>query len=292
MLLDKVNKLVELSPKAVDGGKEGRIFTLANDPARVAKLHKQFTPRLADKIAYLINNRPEGPSLAWPECLLLDPTDGRPQGFVMPRVIDAYDLSKFTNPLRRPPHVDDRFLLSLACQLAAVVAAVHQRQYVLGDLHPRNTLVTARGVLVLVDLDSVQFTVGGVTYLCEVGRAEFTPREFQHLKGYSSTARTREADLFALAVMLFQLLLGGAHPFSGVFADPTKANRLRDCIRLGLWPYRVPPVPGLSPPPHIPPLDGLRPELQELFRQCFQTAGNGRNFLRAILEALAAYGHR
>jgi len=278
LLVENRNKLLELAPQPMNGGKQGSIFVVLNEPTKLAKIHKTFTPEMAKRFAFLINNRPQGPSLAWPENLLLDPTNGEPRGLLLPRVIDAFDLSKFSNPLRRPAYADERFRFGLCQQLANAVAAVHRKRYILGDLNSVNTLVTAQGDLVLVDLDSAQFTTGGTTYLCEVGCAEFTPPEFQTIRGYASTARTAQADCFALAVLCFQILLGG-HPFQAVFADPRQATELRERIRLGLWPYRVPAIPGLSPPPGMPPFDHLHPHIQEHFRRCF-AEGHGDPTLR------------
>jgi DNA-binding helix-hairpin-helix protein with protein kinase domain len=66
-----------------------------------------------------------------------------------------------------------------------------------------------------VDCDSFQLEANGKIYLCEVGVPIFTPPELQ---GHSlKVRRTVNHDCFGLAVLLFNLLFMGRHPFAGRF---------------------------------------------------------------------------
>ena len=56
----------------------------------------------------------------------------------------------------------------------------------------------------------------GSYYRCPVGKPEFTPPELQG-RLFAHLDRAPEHDLFGLAVLIFQLLMEGTHPFAGVF---------------------------------------------------------------------------
>src|SRR5436190_456514 len=75
--------------------------------------------------------------------------------------------------------------------------------YVVGDVNETNVLVNAAAAVFLLDLDSVQVHVAatGKTYLCRVGKAEFTPPELLRRPGngsFAAQARTEIHDRFGL----------------------------------------------------------------------------------------------
>lgn len=72
-----------------------------------------------------------------------------------------------------------RYLSHTAMNLASAVETAHSGGAVLGDFNERNILVTDTTQVSLVDCDSMQFTQNGRTYLCEVGRPEYTAPELQ-----------------------------------------------------------------------------------------------------------------
>src|SRR5712691_4689158 len=77
---------------------------------------------------------------------------------------------------------------------------------------------TDTALVTLVDTDSFQVCEphNGVVYRCPVGKPEFTPPELQGCP-FAQVDRAPEHDLFGLAVLLFQLLMEGTHPFAGVY---------------------------------------------------------------------------
>ena len=57
-----------------------------------------------------------------------------------------------------------------------------------------------------------------------------------------------QQDLFALAVIIFQLLDNGVHPFAGSAArGSTQATDLQARIQEGLYPYGITPSVALNP---------------------------------------------
>ena len=129
------------------------------------------------------------------------PTSGRVQPTPAPDVL---------------PQFDRRYLLRTARNLAAALSALHSSGYVAGDLNESNVLVTPTALVTLIDTDSFQVREdrewkSGAS-LCPVGKPEYTPPELQG-KPLSEVMRLPDHDAFGLAVLIFQLLMEGSHPF-------------------------------------------------------------------------------
>src|SRR5262249_30747269 len=113
------------------------------------------------------------------------------------------------------------YLHRVARNISASVGALHARDYVMGDVNESNLLVEPTALVTLVDTDSLQVTdpETRVSYRGPVGKREFTPPELQG-KAFASLDRLPQHDLFGLGVLLFLVLMEGAHPFTGVFQGP------------------------------------------------------------------------
>src|SRR5262249_36106735 len=188
---------------------------------------------------------------------------------------------------RQPaPSSDSRALPRPARNLAAAVAAVHARGHVIGDLNESNVLASETALVTLVDTDSFQVRdpLTGAIHRCPVGKPEFTPPELQG-KAFRQLDRTPEHDAFGLAVLIFQLLMEGAHPFAGIVPGCGDPPPLAERIGAGRFPHRPPrfglfslgrrPGGAHRPNPLAPPFELLHPELQRLFVRCF-VAGHRR----------------
>jgi formylglycine-generating enzyme required for sulfatase activity len=101
-----------------------------------------------------------------------------------------------------------------------------------------------------------------------VGKPEFTPPEL-HGKDFALLERTRQHDSFGLAVLLFQLLMEGTHPFDGVYPKGTEPLELENRIAAGHFPHGNLGRCPMRPKPIAPPFEMLDPALQRLFLQCF-----------------------
>lgn len=220
-------QILVLDPSAELGaGGEARIYAA---PANLAaKIYHRPDEAQARKLAIMVAHPPRDPmlsrghsSIAWPVDRLREVGGGgRVVGFLMPRVRGLRPLVEFYNPkLRRQncPFFDYRYLHRTARNLAAAVAAVHSRGHVVGDLNESNVLASETALVTLVDTDSFQVRdpKTGATHRCPVGKPEFTPPELQG-KAFRKLDRSTEHDAFGLAVLLFQLLMEGAHPFAGI----------------------------------------------------------------------------
>jgi hypothetical protein len=280
--------VLELESTFLFKGGEAAIYALPGRDALVAKVYHKPIAQRAEKLAAMIAAPPVDPmaahghaSIAWPLDRLLAADDRRFVGFVMPRVHNARPIFEFYNPrarLKQCPLFHYGYLVRTARNLAAAVRALHERGYVIGDVNESNLLVTNTALVTLVDTDSFQVPDNGRVHRCLVGKPEYTPPELQNSR-FADFDRGPEHDAFALAVLIFQLLMQGMHPFNGMFTGQGDPAPLGKRIHAGHFPYvRGRKVP-YGPNPHAPPYAVLPPPVQELMFQCFEE-GHARSAIR------------
>ena len=101
----------------------------------------------------------------------------------------------------------------------------------IGDVNPSNILVSDDGSVMLIDCDSFQIPgpPGHQPYPCVVGSPEYTAPE---ISDFQRQFRSQDSDNFALAVLLYQLLGNGSHPYQGIDASPAEAvSNIRERIK-------------------------------------------------------------
>ena len=86
---------------------------------------------------------------------------------------------------------------------------LHERNIILGDINPNNILVVSPSQVYFVDTDSYQIE----GFPCPVGTINYTAPEIQR-KEYSSFLRTPGNEYFAVATLLFMIMLPGKPPYS------------------------------------------------------------------------------
>ena len=263
-------------------GGEASIYTVPGRPDLAAKIYHNPTEEHAGKLAAMLAAPPVAPpergqhvSIAWPIARLLEPGyEHRVVGYLMPRIERAHLLWEIYNPgVRREicPDFHHGSLLRTARNLAASVRLLHECGYVLGDLNESNVLVTPQAHVTLIDVDSYQTPGAERLYRCRVGRPEYTPPELQGA-AFADVDRLPQHDAFALAVLIFQLLMQGLHPFAGTCAGGGEPDSIGARIAAGSWPYALGQPGPIQPSPHAPPWCVLPPSVQELLRRCFEDA--------------------
>lgn len=282
--------------KCVGSGGEGEIYELAEYPARVAKLYhpNRLGGNLESKLRAMLSataDQIRGVA-AWPESLLLEKAGGRMCGFTM-RSVGGREIHDLYQPKARAKYFPDKdwqFLVYVGRNLAAAVETLHLYRIVIGDVNQRNLRVTSKGLINFVDCDSFQLRgADGAFYPASgVGVEEYTPPELQGCN-LGNVRFTPLHDTFGLAVILFQLLYLGKHPFyfaaGGGAEPPSMGNMIRSgsCV-LSLSDGAVPP-PGAY---------GASSELTTLFRRAFvgrhylgrPTAGQWRLALEMLLKRI------
>ncbi len=266
----------------VGHGGEARVYVVPQDEALVAKVYHKRTSAHAHKLVAMLANPPENPmagighiSIAWPVDLL-SKADGSDSvvGFLMPRVKGMHSLLEFYNPKTRRqkcPFFNYFYLHRTARNLAAAFGALHARGYCIGDVNESNILVSDTALVTLVDTDSFQVRdpQNDRVYRCPVGKPEFTPPELQGMS-FNLVERAIEHDLFGLAVLIFQLLMEGTHPFSGIYQGIGDPPPYEERIAAGHFSYSIGRRVPYIPTPIAPPFEILHPTLRQLFVRCFE----------------------
>ena len=277
---DPLGRPIRLGESIGRGG-EASVYRIASDPGQIAKIYEPAPrPDYPEKLAWMTQHPPLNPtlsvghpSLAWPGGLLYDER-GRFIGYRMAYIHPAAPLLHVFNPkLRRAvlPRFDRRYLHRVARNLSSAVAALHTRGYVAGDLNESNVLVIPSALVTLIDTDSFQVEEQRegrrVVHFCPVGKFEYLPPEMQanHL---GKVRRLPEQDNFALAVLIFQLLMEGNHPFRAQWLGEGEPPPIEARIADGAFPYTT-ANHAVMPPRNAPDLNRLHPAIVELTRRCF-----------------------
>ena len=258
-------------------GGEGSVYVAANRRNHAVKLYKApDKPQLANKIAAMVDAglARQSPFAAFPVDVVHG-ENGAFAGFLMKAVRDRRPLHDLYAPGARKQHfpdIDYRFLARTATNIARAVASIHHTGCVIGDINPSGMLVADDATVALVDADSFQFSHGGRQFLCAVGVPDYTPPELQG-QSFHGVVRTQQHDAFGLAVILFQVLMMGRHPFDGV-PDTGEAPPMGERIQRRLYPH-IPERPtGMKPPPSLPALTEFSGTLADLFARAFTAQGS------------------
>ena len=261
-------------------GGEGTVYLPDRFPDHAAKIYHSPSDDIAVKLELMIDNTPRIPddeegliAIAWPEDVLLDPRDpDKVLGYLMRRVSGKPAIECYS-PARRPvefPHFSYEHLLAVARNLARVIEICHGQRYVVGDINESNALVSDAASVSLIDTDSFQVLDrrDGRVYRSPVGKPEYTPAELQGHR-FDSIDRSQDHDMFGLAVIIYQMLMGGVHPFAGIYTGSEDPPQIEERIANGYFPHSLlRPIP-YRPSPLSPSWSSLHPSLQERFRQCF-----------------------
>jgi DNA-binding helix-hairpin-helix protein with protein kinase domain/Tfp pilus assembly protein PilF len=255
-------------------GAEGEVYEVQGRAGLVAKIYYQPPPEeKAEKLAALtrLSNERLLKISAWPVDLLQNKPDGKIIGFLMRKIFQAEEVHALHSPksrLDKFPDASWAFLIYVAANFARAVAVMHEHGFVIGDLNPKNTLVTRKATVFLLDCDSFQVSIDGKTYRCEGGFPEYTPPELQGIP-FREVDRRQEHDYFGLAVVIFQLLFLGRHPFSGQFVGEGEMS-LERAIKEYRFAYGDDAGSRqMKQPPGTLSLEAVPPQLSHLFSRAF-----------------------
>jgi len=228
-------------PPALNQGGEGSVHAHPEQPGSLVKIYSSITPERAEKVLALIeyaqqNGQSALKHAAWPSEAIYAPGSSRNViGFTMPR-IKGRPIHSFYSPKERKqtfPNMSWRQLIKISQNTAIAFEGLHQSGVVLGDINEGNFLVTDEGFVKLIDCDSYQISIQGRTYKCPVGVGMWTPPELQG-KSFADVVRTADHDAFGLAVLIFQLLFIGRHPFAAQRRDD---HTIEQAIEQSLFAY-------------------------------------------------------
>jgi hypothetical protein len=286
------------------GGGEGFVYRVSRrggrptgdgrERERVCKLYKarSLRPDQREKLRLMISRPVPDQFFCWPEGLVFD-RRRRWRGYLMAAAppcatpLDLHVLSgqRFTDsPAGRAWRRGHSVQLAITVLMG--IAQLHALNVLVGDLNPTNILVADERRVCWVDCDS--FQVEG--HVCPVGRPEYTaPELLKAERPYATYLRTKAHELFAVATLLFQILIPGQHPYSRKGGGTPGENILR-----GGFPY----APSDDDPmPDVPPgrwracWSHLTPRLKKLFILSFSDDTRMKARVKIVdwLEALREY---
>ena len=244
-----------------------------------AKIWKTNDAVRATKAGYLTWNPPAigAPNLVAAPCAVLQDANQNAVGYLMPMletvrwqpVIVCYNqAAAATAGMANQYGWQDedaarRLRTQWAANLANVMKDVHLHGYRIGDLKESNVMVSPEGAVALLDCDSWQppFADNDSRWNCPVGRAEYTPPEIleilshncwqpgcagepTHRAAHACVQRNTQHDAFALAALIFRILMAGEDPFGQHPAKagqpghlPREDNYAANRIKAGLFRY-------------------------------------------------------
>lgn len=257
--------------KEIGRGGEGIVYHVADEPGLVAKIYHE--PKEMGKLLKMVASRGELLDVAaWPLKVLAE--KGKAVGFLCKKISRGKEIHQIFHPKDRKkaaPKINWDFLIHTAINLAISFRVIHASGLIVGDVNDRNILVLPNGTVYFIDCDSFHVSED---YPCAVGMALYLPPEMQ-----SGGIISQESDHFSLAVLIFQLLFMGRHPFAGSYPGRPEMC-LFQAIREGYFCFSG----KVNLPLHALPFSIIPPELQQLFVRAF--TGNVRPKAAEWVEAL------
>lgn len=260
--------------RVIGSGGEGKIYNLRDKDDVVAKIYnRRIGEEKSDKLSAMV--KLQNPRLArisaWPIDTLHSERSGPIEGFTMKKVLGK-SIHLLYSPKSRVvefPSAGWDFLIHAAVNLARAFAVVHECGHVIGDVNHSNAYIQNDATVMLIDCDSFQINDSGRKYLCEVGVMTHQPPELQNISTFRGVVREENHDNFGLAVLIFQLLFMGRHPFSGKYLGEGEMS-----IERAIQEYRF--AYGLSAksrlmeePPNTISINAVPEEVFELFQRAF-----------------------
>lgn len=293
--------------RLLKSGGAGSVFTLKERPREVAKLyHSDKDARVYErKLQAMLELQPDLPpmegqgadqvQIAWPMTLLRD-RSGRFIGFTMP-ILDLSATSDLEHVLQErqaraeglPTGLGAK--MTLAANLAVMLAALHRRQHYVVDLKPLNVRFY-RSTLFIAMLDCDGFSIQGTGERFPAGQVttDYLASEFQ--QPGVKPGQEEAQDRFALAVMVFQLLNSGLHPYAGRPQGATVPSDLPARIAANLYPYaRGKPHPRMLPSP-VSGHEMFPPALRDMFDRAFSAQARRRPSAQEWATLLLDYARR
>lgn len=280
--------------REVGQGLRAVVFLVRNRPDQVARLYLEPPPEEdAHKIEALTQMfTPELEAVStWPVNTLFDLQQAF-AGYLRPflNLGDYRELPHLYSPalrLKAFPRADWAFHTRVAAQVAHSFNVLHAHGQVMGDVSPLNVMVNSQGRVKLVNVDGYQVRWSGQEYRTPVTSLECLPPELQE-QDLTEVTRTENHDNFGLAVLIFQLLMAGHHPYAGI-PDSGELPSPARAIASDHFAYSLKPHPGVRQPPETLSLSVLPESLQSLFERAFSPAHEHRPSAQEWAEALNAF---
>ena len=230
----------------------------------------------------VIQSGQDYPQIAWPISIIKNKLNND-VGFLLPLVdttesftLDHYYDQGLFKKLNSADESALSYKLEIARNLSKIVAELHSHHHYFVDCKPQNIRVFKRNhVVTLIDCDGFSIQGNQKRFPAELLSTDYIAPEAQ-TKSLSPTQLGEDQDRYALAVILFQLLNRGTHPFQGIITDSSITCSTNDeKASLGLYPYGIIRDLRIKPRPqsthHLWDIESRR-----LFDQAFTNTQSGK----------------
>lgn len=257
-------------------GARGDVYALEGYSNLAAKIYRESQPgRSIERLKAMvgIGNHRLLKAAAWPVDTVLDGNGEKIVGFLMPNFSGykpIHQVFGVKSRLLYYPTATWPFLIHVATNIARTFSLIHESGHIIGDVSSTNVMVSPNALVALIDCDNYQVITGNRQYLCEGGTTGYVPSELIGAD-FSSEIRTEDHDAFGLAVLIFQMLFMGRHPFSGTYKG-TGEKDLDVFVKERRFAYGD-GAEGrqMTPPPGTLRLESVPKPIGDLFERAFLT---------------------
>ncbi|MGN1119517.1 MAG: CFI-box-CTERM domain-containing protein, partial [Oscillospiraceae bacterium] len=177
-----------------------------------------------EKIMLMLSKRIDCPGICYPVAEIYN-SSKEFVGFLMPSAKGKeLQRSIFIKPcfLKQFPGWKKRDTVRLCVTILEKIKYLHDRNIIMGDINPANILVVSPDEVYFVDTDSYQ--VEG--FPCPVGTINYTAPEIQR-KDFGTFLRSFGNENFAVATLLFMIMLPGKPPYSQQGGEDQATNIIK-----------------------------------------------------------------
>ena len=182
------------------------------------------------KVRLLFNCNFKNPSICFPIAEVFN-YNGDMVGYIMPKAqgftLHNILISSKVSIKKYFPNATKKEMVQLCISIINAVKYLHERNIIIGDLQWDNIIVKSPNEITIIDTDSFQIN----EFTCLVGKVAFTPPEHQK-QAYGTYMRKFSDDLFALATILFIIMIPGKFPY-----DMREGEGIQQDIINGNFPY-------------------------------------------------------
>ncbi|WP_104713795.1 hypothetical protein [Helicobacter cetorum] len=214
----------------------------------VAKIFTNATKEVEQKLTFMLQNPINDTAIYYPLKLLYD-GQRRFKGYLMLKANGMMFKDVFAgNKIKTAfPNITKRDLIIIALNWLKKIEILHAKNILVGDINPKNIMMNNNYEVFLIDTDSYQMG----SFLCKVGFGAFVSKELLESGAKSKNGKehyTKTRDLsdeyYAIAVMIFYILMLGFSPYSHKNEDKERENKPEENTLKGYFPYSVQKING------------------------------------------------
>ncbi|HTP11272.1 MAG TPA: serine/threonine-protein kinase [Anaerolineae bacterium] len=181
--------------------------------------------------------------------------------FILMDFIDGTTLQQEIRVARRP--LPANRVLEVLRPVCSALHFAHRQGMIHCDIKPSNIMIHNNGTILVADFGLAHMTEAAATSALLLGGGTFGYMAPEQARGDKPTVRT---DIYALGIVLFEMLTGGERPFTGEASD--RAGTARENV---LWEQlnMAPPSPRRWNP-------DITDQLEQIVRRCLAIAPEER----------------